>query len=151
MYGIGEEEQQRSRAVGPATRRAEGIWADLFVARRRRCHNIASSSLRDLGSKFPPQMICYSWDRTLGSLPTLPQSHHPLRDLRSLRSPHPHAASPDRARRNLPLQIQSLPRPRNHLVIAYWRQGLGASLAWGVLLSIKDMSSSTCSWRPREP
>ena len=65
MYGIGEEEQQRSRAVAPATRRAEGILADLFVARRRRCYNIASSSLRDLGSKFPPQMICYSWDRTL--------------------------------------------------------------------------------------
>ena len=63
--GIGEEEQQRSRAVAPATRRAEGIWADLFVARRRRCHRIASSSLRDLDSKFPPQMICYSWDRTL--------------------------------------------------------------------------------------
>ena len=28
--------------------------------------HIASSSLRDLGPKFPPQMICYSWDRTLG-------------------------------------------------------------------------------------
>ena len=68
LKGIGEEEQQRSRAVVPATRRAEEPLADLFVARHRRCHHIASSSLRDLGSNFPPQMICYSWDRTLAWL-----------------------------------------------------------------------------------
>ena len=35
MFDIGEEEQQRSRAVWPATRRAEVTLADLFVACRR--------------------------------------------------------------------------------------------------------------------
>ena len=68
MLDIGEEEQQRSRAVAPATRRAEVTLADLFVVCRRRCHRIASSSLRDLGSNLPPQMTCYSWDRTLSSV-----------------------------------------------------------------------------------
>ena len=71
MLGIGEEEQQRSRAVAPATRRAEATLADLLVARRRRCHCIASFSLRDLDSKSPPQMTWYLWDRTLASTPPL--------------------------------------------------------------------------------
>ena len=32
---------------------------------------VASSTTSDkeIGSKFPPQMICYSWDRTLGIEP----------------------------------------------------------------------------------
>ena len=65
MRAIGEEEQQRSSGPPAATRRAEGTLADLFVAPRRRCHRIVSSSLRDLISKSPQQMPCYLWDRTL--------------------------------------------------------------------------------------
>ncbi len=65
MWVIGEEKQQSSSGRPAVTRRAEGALADLFVARRRRCYYIVSSSIRDLVSKSFQQMLCYLWDRTL--------------------------------------------------------------------------------------
>ena len=42
------------RAVPPQPSGRMGVAADLFVACRRRCSGIDSSSLRDLGSQAPP-------------------------------------------------------------------------------------------------
>ena len=53
------------RAVPPQPSGRMGVAADLFVACRRRCSGIDSSSLRDLGSQAHPQKNTYFWDRTL--------------------------------------------------------------------------------------
>ena len=42
------------RAVPPQPSGRMGVAAELFVACRRRCSGIDSSSLRDLGSQAPP-------------------------------------------------------------------------------------------------
>ena len=54
---IGEEEQQRDGPAPPQPFGWMGVAGDLFVVRRRRCHCIASSSLRDLTSQAPSAYV----------------------------------------------------------------------------------------------
>ncbi|MCZ6485857.1 MAG: hypothetical protein O6826_09175 [Acidobacteria bacterium] len=54
---IGEEEQRRRWGAEPQPFGRRGVAVDLFVARRRRCPCIASSSLRDLASQAPSANI----------------------------------------------------------------------------------------------
>ena len=49
-----------------ATQRAVGPYSNLFFARRRRGHSVASSSPLELDVKFPPQMTCYLWKQPPG-------------------------------------------------------------------------------------
>ncbi len=54
---IGEEEQRRRWGAAPQPFGRRGVVVDLFVARRRRCHDIASFSLLDLASQAPSANI----------------------------------------------------------------------------------------------